>query len=203
MSAKKDLVKGLWDENPLFRMMIGLCPTLAVTNSAVNALSMGLATFFVLFSSSTIVSIIKKYIPAQIRLASYVVIIATFVTVADMYMAANFPEISKALGPYVPLIVVNCLILGRAETFASKNPLKNSMADAAGMGLGFTWGMLLIGAIRELIGSGSIFFLTVLGPWYQPWLVMLLPPGAFFTLGITLGLLNHFSGKKGEAQHQH
>lgn len=203
MSMKKDLAKGLWDENPLFRMLIGLCPTLAVTNSAINAMFMGLATFFVLFSSTTIVSIVKKHIPAQVRLASYVVIIATFVTVADMFLAGHFPEISKALGPYVPLIVVNCLILGRVEAFASKNPVKNSIADAIGMGLGFTWGMLLIGTIRELIGSGSIFSLTVLGNWYQPWLIMLLPPGAFFTLSITLGLLNHYSHKKGEPHHQH
>ncbi len=203
MSLKKDITRGLWAENPMFRLLIGLCPTLAVTNSAINALSMGLATFFVLFSSTTIVSIVKKHIPAQVRLASYVVIIATFVTLADMYLAGSFPEISKALGPYVPLIVVNCLILGRVEAFASKNPIKNSMADAIGMGLGFTWGMLLIGIVRELIGTGSIFSMTVFGGWYQPWLVMLLPPGAFLTLGITLGLLNHFSGKKGEPHHQH
>ncbi len=119
MELKDDLKRGLWDQNPIFRLLIGLCPTLAVTNSVVNGLSMGLATFFVLVSSSTIISIIKKWIPAQVRLASYVVIIATFVTMADMFLAGNFPVISKALGPYVPLIVVNCLVLGRAETVAS------------------------------------------------------------------------------------
>lgn len=203
MELKDDLKRGLWDQNPMFRLLIGLCPTLAVTNSVINGLSMGLATFFVLVSSSTIISIIKKWIPAQVRLASYVVIIATFVTMADMFLAGYFPVISKALGPYVPLIVVNCLVLGRAETFASKNPVPNAVADAVGMGLGFTWGLVLLGAIREIMGSGSLFSIQLLGNWFQPWLIMVLPAGAFFTLSITLGLINHISGKKGEAKHQH
>ncbi len=203
MELKDDLKRGLWDQNPMFRLLIGLCPTLAVTNSVINGLSMGLATFFVLVSSSTIISIIKKWIPAQVRLASYVVIIATFVTMADMFLAGYFPVISKALGPYVPLIVVNCLVLGRAETFASKNPVPNAVADAVGMGLGFTWGLVLLGAIREIMGSGRLFSIQLLGNWFQPWLIMVLPAGAFFTLSITLGVINHISGKKGEAKHQH
>ncbi len=203
MELKDDLKRGLWDQNPIFRLLIGLCPTLAVTNSVINGLSMGLATFFVLVSSSTIISIIKKWIPAQVRLASYVVIIATFVTMADMFLAGNFPVISKALGPYVPLIVVNCLVLGRAETFASKNTVPNAVADAVGMGLGFTWALVLLGVIREIMGSGSLFSIQLLGNWFQPWLIMVLPAGAFFTLSIVLGLINHFSGKKGEAKHQH
>lgn len=203
MKLWKDFVKGLWEESPTFRQLIGMCPTLAVTNTAINGMSMGLATLFVLAASSTLVSIFKHLIPEQVRLAAYVVIIATFVTMADLFLAGYFPVISKALGPYVPLIVVNCIILARAEAFASKNPVANSAADALGMGLGFTWAMTFLGIIREILGSGSVFGFRLLGAWYQPWLVMVLPPGAFFTLSITIGLMNHFSGKKAIAGHQH
>ncbi len=203
MNLWKDFIKGLWAESPTFRQLICMCPTLAVTNTAVNGMSMGLATVFVLVGSSAMVSILKNVIPVQIRLAAYVVIIATFVTMADLFLAGNFPPISKALGPYVPLIVVNCIILARAESFASKNPLSNSVSDALGMGLGFTLAMTYLGVVRELIGSGSIFNVSLLGSWYQPWLIMVLPPGAFFTLSISLGLINHFTGKKAEAHHQH
>lgn len=203
MNLYKDFIRGLWDESPTFRQLIGMCPTLAVTNSAVNGLSMGLATLFVLVASSGMVSIVRKVIPDQIRLAAYVVIIATFVTMADLFLAGNFPVVSKALGPYVPLIVVNCLILARAEAFASKKPLSNSVADALGMGLGFTWAMLFLGVVREVLGSGSLFGAKIVGAWFQPWLIMILPPGAFLTLGITIGLMNHFTGKKAVAEHQH
>jgi len=203
VSLRRDFTRGLWDESPTFRQLIGLCPTLAVTNTAINGMSMGLATLFVLVGSSTLVAIVRNWIPAQVRLAAYVVIIATFVTMADLFLAGSFPEISKALGPYVPLIVVNCLILARAEAFASKNPITNSVVDAMGMGLGFTWAMISLGVVREILGSGSLFGLKMLGSWYQPWLIMILPPGAFLTLGISLGLMNHFTGKKGEAHHQH
>jgi len=203
MSLKKVFVRGLWEESPIFRQILGMCPTLAVTNTAINGMSMGLATLFVLVGSSIVVSTFRKLFPGQIRLASYILIIATFVTMADLFMAGSFPAISKALGPYVPLIVVNCLILGRAEAFSSKNPVAKSMADALGMGLGFTWALILLGVIRELLGSGTFFGLTVLGKWFQPWLIMVLPPGAFLTLGLLIGIMNHFFGQKQEARHQH
>jgi len=189
----KEFIKGLWQESPTFRQIIGMCPTLAVTTSVINGMSMGLATAFVLISSSTVVSLIKDFIPRQVRLAAYVVIIAAFVTVADLFLAANFPPISKALGPYVPLIVVNCLILARAEAFASKNSVSLSITDAAGMGAGFVWALMLLGLVREIIGQGKVFGLVILGNWWPKWLIMLLPPGAFITLGLLLGLINHLT----------
>ncbi|MFC1581790.1 electron transport complex subunit RsxE, partial [Candidatus Neomarinimicrobiota bacterium] len=153
----KEFLKGLWDENPVLRSLLGLCPTLAVTNSAVNGLAMGLATTFVLLSSSILISLLRKVIPHQVRIASYVVIIATFVTVADRFLAAYFPAISQALGPYVPLIVVNCLILGRQEAFSSKNNIGRSILDGAGMGSGFILILVMLGSIREILGSASVF----------------------------------------------
>lgn len=203
MSLYQEFKKGLWSENAVFRQLLGMCPTLAVTNSAVNGLFMGLATLFVLLGSGITVSIFKKVIPKQVRLAAYVVIIATFVTVADLFLAGSVPEISKALGPYVPLIVVNCLVLGRAEAFSSKNPLTPSIADAAGMGIGFTVALLMLGTVRELIGSGSIFGVQFLGAWYEPWLIMILPAGAFLTLGVMIGLINHLSHRREALKHQH
>ena len=194
-----EVLKGLWDENPVMRQLLGLCPTLAVTNSAVNGLAMGLATTFVLLSSSTIVSIIRKIIPHQVRIASYIVIIATFVTVADRFLAAFFPDLSKALGPYVPLIVVNCLILGRQEAFASKNNLGRSVLDAIGMGIGFILTLVVLGSIREILGSGSIFGVTLLGDWFTPWMVMILPPGAFLTLGLLIGVANWINVRRERA----
>lgn len=198
-----DLVKGLWRENPVFRQILGMCPTLAVTNSAINGLSMGLATTFVVVASGIVISSFRRVIPNQVRIATFTVIIATFVTVADLFLAAKFPPISKALGPYVPLIVVNCLILGRQEQFTSKNPVIRSFADTLGMGLGFTWALILLGSIRELLGSGSIFNYQVLGSWFRPWIIMILPAGAFITLGILIGLMNTFSGKIAESTHHH
>ena len=156
--------RGLWTENPVFRQLLGLCPTLAVTNSAINGVAMGLATSFVLISSSAFVSLIRKLVPNQVRIATFTVIIATFVTVADQFLAAMFPPISKALGPYVPLIVVNCIILGRQEAFASKNPLKKSVFDAIVMGCGFVATLTALGIIREILGSGSIFGVHVQHP---------------------------------------
>lgn len=203
MSVFQEFKKGLWSENAVFRQLLGMCPTLAVTNSAVNGLFMGTATLFVLVSSGATVSIFKKAIPRQVRLAAYVVIIATYVTVADLYLAGAFPATSKALGPYVPLIVVNCLVLGRAEAFSSKNPLVPSLADAVGMGIGFTFALLWLGVVRELLGAGSVFGFQLLGAWFQPWLIMVLPPGAFISLGITIGIINHMSHKRAELRHQH
>ncbi len=203
MSIFQEFKKGLWSENAVFRQLLGMCPTLAVTNTVVNGLFMGLATLFVLLGSAVTVSIFKNLIPKQVRLAAYVVIIATFVTMADLFMAGSVPEISKALGPYVPLIVVNCLVLGRAEAFSSKNPLAPSVADAAGMGLGFTFALLWLGGVREIIGSGTLIGTQLLGAWFEPWLIMILPPGAFISLGITIGLINHYTHRREEALHQH
>ena len=192
----KEFLKGLWDDNPVLRMLLGLCPTLAVTNSAINGLAMGLATTFVLISSSILISLLRKVIPHQVRIAGYIVIIATFVTVADKFLAAYLPEISKALGPYVPLIVVNCLILGRQEAFSSKNGVGRSIIDALGMGLGFVFVLVVLGSIREILGSATLFNLQVLGDWFNPWMIMILPPGAFLTLGLLIGLGNWLNERK-------
>ncbi|PID57407.1 electron transport complex subunit RsxE [candidate division KSB3 bacterium] len=188
--------RGLWTENPVFRQLLGLCPTLAVTNSAINGLAMGLATTFVLISSSFIVSLIRKLVPNQVRIATFTVIIATFVTVAELFLAALFPPISKALGPYVPLIVVNCIILGRQEAFASKNPPLKSILDALVMGCGFIATLTTLGIVREILGSGMIFGVRILGSWFKPWLIMILPAGAFLSLGIGLGIINHIVGRE-------
>ena len=187
-SIGQEFTKGLWDENPVFRQLLGLCPTLAVTNAVINGFAMGMATAFVLIFSSLVVSSIKKLIPSQVRIATYVVIIATFVTVADRFLAAFFPPISKSLGPYVPLIVVNCIILGRQEAFSSKNTVGRSLIDALGMSSGFVLAMLLLSAIREILGMGTFLGYQVMGPWFEPWIIMILPPGAFITLGILLAL---------------
>lgn len=187
-SIGQEFTKGLWDENPVFRQLLGLCPTLAVTNAVINGFAMGMATAFVLIFSSLVVSSIKKLIPSQVRIASYVVIIATFVTVTDRFLAAFFPLISKSLGPYVPLIVVNCIILGRQEAFSSKNTVGRSLIDALGMSSGFVLAMLILSAIREILGTGTFLGYQVMGPWFEPWIIMILPPGAFITLGILLAL---------------
>ena len=187
-TAGQEFIKGLWDENPVFRQLLGLCPTLAVTGAVINGLAMGLATTFVLIFSSLVVSSIKKLIPSQVRIASYVVIIATFVTVADRFLAAFFPPISKSLGPYVPLIVVNCIILGRQEAYSSKNKMGRSLMDALGMSAGFVLALLILSAIREILGAGTFFGYQVMGAWFKPWIIMILPPGAFITLGILLAL---------------
>ncbi len=187
-SVGEEFVKGLWDENPIFRQLLGLCPTLAVTNAVINGFAMGMATSFVLILSSLMVSSIKKLIPTQVRIASYIVIIATFVTVADRFMAAFFPPISKSLGPYVPLIVVNCIILGRQEAFSSKNTVGRSLIDALGMSSGFVLALLILSSIREILGAGTFFGYQVMGPWFKPWIIMILPPGAFITLGILIAI---------------
>ncbi len=204
MAAKKtpplqDFIKGLWRENPVLASLLGLCPVLAVTNSAINGMAMGLATTFVLLSSSIIISLVRKIIPHQVRIASYIVIIATFVTVADRFLAAYFPLISKALGPYVPLIVVNCIILGRQEAFSSKNSVFRSILDSTGMGVGFIGVLIILGGFREILGSGSIFGLTVMGDWFDPWMVMILPPGAFLGLGFFIAIANWLNARRAKA----
>ena len=194
----KDFVRGLWRENPVFVQVLGMCPTLAVTTKALFGLSMGMATLFVVVSSSVVISIIRKLVPEQVRIPMFTVIIATFVTAADYFLKANFFSISKALGPYVPLIVVNCLILGRAEAFASKNGAFRSFLDALGMGIGFTCALIVLGSIRELFGFGTVFGFQVLGDGFEKWIIMILPAGAFITLGILVGVFNIIDTKMKE-----
>ena len=184
----KDAVRGLWRENPVFVQVLGMCPTLAVTTKALFGFSMGMATTFVVVSSSIVISIIRKFVPEQVRIPMFTIIIATFVTAADYFLKANFYEISKALGPYVPLIVVNCLILGRAEAFASKHGLVRSFLDALGMGIGFTCALLVLGSCREILGFGTVFGYQVLWKSFPQWIVMILPAGAFITLGFLVGI---------------
>ena len=188
--AYAEFSKGIWKENPVFVQVLGMCPMLAVTNSAVNALAMGGATFFVLTSSSLLVSLLKNLVPSQVRITSYVIIIATFVTVADFVLKAAIPDVHKALGAFVPLIVVNCLILGRQEGFASRSPVRLAVADAAGMGAGFVVALLSLGSLREILGSGAFFGVPLFGPNFEPWVVMILPPGGFIVLGVLLLMFN-------------
>ncbi len=187
-SIRAEYLKGLWQENPVFRQLLGMCPTLAVTGAVINGIAMGLATSFVLIFSSLVISSIKKLIPSQVRIACYVVIIATFVTMADRFLAAFFLPISKSLGPYVPLIVVNCIILGRQEAFSSKNSVGRSLIDALGMSSGFVLALLILSSIREILGSGTFLGHQVMGAWFKPWLIMIFPSGAFITLGILLAI---------------
>jgi len=183
-------IKGLWKENPVFVQVLGMCPVLAVSNSVANALAMGLATTFVLFMSNTLVSLLRNFIPKQVRIATYILIIATFVTVAEYIIQAISLEIHKALGAFIALIVVNCMILGRAEAFASKNTVKKSILDALGMGLGFTFALLCLGAVREILGSGTFLGFEIFADSFQPWVIMILPGGGFFTLGAWLLFFN-------------
>ncbi len=195
-SLNREFQKGFIAQNPVLVQLLGLCPALAVTTSAVNALTMGLAVIFVLTLSSVTVSIIRKIIPGQVRIAAFTIVIATFVTIADLFLKANFPQLSKALGPYVPLIVVNCIILGRCEAFASRNSLVRTFFDALGMGLGFTGALLVLGSLREILGSGAIFSINLFGASYKPALVMILPAGAFLGLGVMAAVMNMLIKKK-------
>ncbi len=190
MSASKEFFKGFYKENPIFRIVLGLCPTLAVSNSLKNAIGMGAAATFVLVCSNVIISMIRKGVPNKIRIPIYVVVIATFVTLVELVMAAYAPDLHKALGIFVPLIVVNCIILGRAEAFAGKNNAYYSFLDGMGMGIGFTLALTLISVVRELLGDGKIWGIPILGSGYEPVLLLILPPGAFITLGLFLGFFN-------------
>ena len=182
--------EGLWRDNPVLVMMLGLCPTLAVSNSAINALAMGLATSFVLVASGAIVSLLRSLIPKQVRIATYIVIIATFVTLVDYAIQAISLDLYNALGAFIQLIVVNCIILGRAEAYASRNPVGRAVVNALGMGTGFTLALLLLGSIREILGSGSLFGFNLFGPNFEPWVVMILPPGGFIVLSLMLVVFN-------------
>lgn len=183
-------LRGVWRENPVLVNALGLCPTLAVTNSVANSLVMGLATMFVLVGSSFLVSNVRKYVPNQVRISTYILIIATFVTVADMALEALVPTVHRALGAFIALIVVNCMILGRQEAFASRNPVGKSVLDAIGTGLGFTIVLLMMGVPREVLGSGTILGVPVMGPAFEPWVIMILPPGGFLMIGILLIVKN-------------
>jgi len=177
-----EFLKGVWKQNPVFVQVLGMCPVLAVTNTAENALAMGLATAFVLVMSNLVVSSVRHMVPKQVRIVSFIMIIATFVTVVDYLIQAISLDLHKALGAFISLIVVNCLILGRAEAFASKNSLGRSFLDGLGMGTGFTLALLCLGGVREILGSGSLFGVSLFGSSFQAWVVMVLPPGGFFTL---------------------
>ncbi len=190
MSAVSELTKGVYRENPVFRLALGLCPALAVSTSVENALGMGAAATFVLIGSNAVVSLIRKAIPAKVRIPCYIVVIASFVTVVELVMGAYLPELSKSLGIFIPLIVVNCIILGRAEAFASKNGIFRSILDAIGMGIGFTFALVLISALREVIGDGKLMGYMVFGPNFKPVLMMILAPGAFITMGLLMGMFN-------------
>lgn len=195
MRVVKEFFKGVYQENPIFRLALGLCPTLAVTSSVVNGLGMGLAATFVLVGSNFIISLVRKLIPKRIRIPCFIVVIATFVSLVEMVMQAYSPQLYKSLGIFVPLIVVNCIILGRAEAFASRNGIGLSLLDGLGMGTGFTLALVIIGTIRELLGSGKLFGHIILGSRYNPALLFILPPGAFLTIGLLMGLFNYIEKK--------
>ena len=184
----KEFVKGIWVENPVFVMVLGMCPMLAVTNTALNGFMMGACTFFVLICSSTLISLLRNVIPKQVRITSFIIVIASFVTITDFTLQALSPVIHKELGAFIALIVVNCLILGRQEAFSSRRPLPAALSDAGGMSIGFTFSLVLLGGIREILGSGTLFGLALFGPSFEPWVIMILPPGGFLTLGLLLGL---------------
>jgi len=198
MKMMGEFVKGLWRENPTFRIVLGLCPTLAVSTSVVNGIGMGVAATFVLIGSNIFVSLVRNIVPEKVRIPCYIVIIATFVTIADLFMKAYSPALSRSLGMFVPLIVVNCIVLGRAEAFSSKEGPLRSVLDALGMGIGFTWALILISAIREVLGNGTIMGFYI-SRSFEPPLFMILAPGALLTIGLLVGLINYFTHKANKA----
>ena len=198
------LLAGLWRENPVFRLLLGMCPTLAVTAAVKPALTMGLCVVFVLVCSNVIVSLMRNLLKPHLRILMFTLTIATFVTIADLFLKAFVPEMSETLGPYVPLIIVNCIIICRAEACASKNGLIISVIDALGMGVGFTLTLCILAGVRELLATGAIFEIQILallkeGGWFVPWAAMGMPVGAFITLGLMLGLVNLTSKKKAKS----
>ena len=192
--------KGLWDENPVLVQVLGMCPALAVSNTAGNALAMGLATLFVLTASNLVISLLRHFVPKEVRIATYILVIATFVTIVDMSIQAISLELHKALGAFISLIVANCLILGRAEAFASRNGVGRSLVDALGMGAGFTAALLSLGIVREILGAGTLFGIAVLPAGFEPWVVMLLPSGGFLTLAGWLLVFNALDRRRVRAR---
>jgi len=196
--SQEELIKGIWRDNPVFVQVLGMCPMLAVTNSAINAIAMGGATFFVLVGSSFLVSSFRNWIPKQVRISCFIIIIATFVTVADYTLLALVPKVHKELGAFIPLIVANCMILGRQEAFSSKRPVRLAVLDAMGMAGGFMLALFSLGAVREILGDGALFGFRLFSENFEPWIVMILPPGGFLTLGVILLFFNWFKYKKDE-----
>lgn len=196
MNLWKDFSNGLVKENPTFRLVLGTCPTLAITTAVFNGIGMGLAVAAVLMGSNLIISMIKKIVPNEVRIPIYVVVIASFVTVVQMLIQAYSPALDKQLGIFIPLIVVNCIILARAESFAAKNPPLNSIMDGLGMGLGFTIALTIISAVREVLGAGTFFGLQLFGANFKPALIMILPPGGFIVFGLTIAAVNAITARK-------
>ena len=196
MKALKVLRNGILDENPVFKLVLGMCPTLAVTTAAVNGIGMGFATTFVLVSSNIVIALLRKFIPDKVRIPAFITVIATFVTIVGMLMEAFVPALFKSLGLFIPLIVVNCIILQRAEAFASRHNVGLAALDGIGMGLGFTLALTILGSIRELLGAGTVFGLQVMPESFSPAVIMILPPGAFITLGLLMFVLNLISMRK-------
>lgn len=193
IKAMSIVKNGIFDENPIFRLMLGLCPTLAVTTEAFNGIGMGLASTFVLVGSNIVIALLRNFIPQKIRIPAFIVVIASFVTIVQLLLKAYLPALDKSLGLFIPLIVVNCIILGRAEAFASKNTVGASLLDGIGMGLGFTTALLIIASLREIIGKGEFFGIVLFGEHFAPALIMVLAPGGFITLGLVLALINKIS----------
>ena len=205
MSEKKNnlgrvFMNGVLSENPTFRLVLGTCPTLAVTTSAINGLGMGAAATFVLLCSNIVISLLRNFIPSKVRIPAFITVICTFVTIIQLVMQAFLPSLYESLGIFIPLIVVNCIILGRAEAFASKNPVVDSAVDGLGMGVGFTLALVLMGCVRELIGNGTIFGTAVFGAAYEPMLIAVLPAGGFLVFGLLLGIINAIGNKRKEAK---
>jgi electron transport complex protein RnfE len=197
-SISAEFVKGIWKENPVLRLLLGLCPVLAVTTSVENGLGMGAAATFVLLCSNIVVSMLRKVIPPRMRIPCFIVVIAAFVTIVDLVLQGFFFELSKSLGVFVPLIVVNCIILGRAEAFASKNGIFMSVIDALGMGIGFTFALVAVGTVREILGNGTWLGFPVPPFTAHPWIIMILPPGAFITLGLLIAGMNAITQRQEE-----
>ena len=195
-TPSQDFIRGIWNENPVLIQMLGLCPALAVTNSVANALAMSAATFFVICCSSVLISTCKKFIPHEVRISSYILVIATFVTLADMLLQAYAPVQHKELGAFIALIVVNCMILGRQEAFSAKNSVFRSLLDAIGTGIGFTIALVMMGGFREILGEGRFLGYSLFGPNFEPWVIMVLPAGGFLTLGFILLAMGFFEQRK-------
>ncbi|WP_198513438.1 RnfABCDGE type electron transport complex subunit E [Confluentibacter lentus] len=195
MNQKQNFLKGIIKENPIFVMLLGMCPTLGVTSSAFNGLGMGVATLFVLLMSNIVVSLVKNLIPAKVRIPAFIIIIASFVTIVEMILEAFVPLLYEQLGIFIPLIVVNCIILGRAEAFASKNNVLSSIFDALGMGIGFVLALTILGSVREMLGSGSLFGLTFLPETANTFILFILPPGAFIALAYLTVMFNRLTSK--------
>ena len=205
MSEKKNnlgrvFMNGVLSENPTFRLVLGCCPTLAVTTSAINGLGMGAAATFVLLCSNIVISLLRNFIPSKVRIPAFITVICTFVTIIQLVMQAFLPALYESLGIFIPLIVVNCIILGRAEAFASKNPVVDAAVDGLGMGVGFTLALTLMGCVRELLGNGSLFGTAVLGTSFEPMLIAVLPAGGFLVFGLLLGIINAIGNKRKEAK---